>query len=350
MVDPNNNYTHSAEESNSVYDDIFKQYACGKASVLFPKLEILAGQPGAGKTTILELITKSFSPEEQPVIVSIDDLRDFHLFAGVIFNQHPFEFALYTNEEAWTWTSRLLTEARQTKNNVVYETTLRVASPIEVIINAFQTAGYSADLNALAVNSKERVQGIYKRYETQIRFKEAPRWTPIIEFHDGTYRDFPDNVAYLEAHANLEKVSVYRRDGMILYESTNPEALKGGAKQIIINERTRAWTPEEKTRFVNTWDGVFELINEGPETRPDWYIENARRLRREAELFASSEQAKIGQRPHLSQIEEVTHHHIFTRRRSGDELVCYDIGLVDVANLPVRNLRLLPQPQEHQPS
>jgi predicted ABC-type ATPase len=331
-----------------VCENILDTYARNRASLQFPRLAIIAGQPGAGKSTVTGLITESFGTAAEPVIVNFDDLRNFHPAAQEIFQRHPFEFAVYTNEDTWIWTDKMLQYVKAAKNNVLYESTLRVANPIEIIIQSFQGAGYAVDLHALAVNAKLSIQGIYERFENQLDFAKAPRWTSM-EFHDACYVAFPANAEYLEAKAGLERVAVYRRDGTTLYLNTNTATPPYGSEQAIVAERARDWEPETKQKFAEKWGLIVDAIKSREGLKPNWYVENARRLRREAELFASARQARAGERLYISRIEEVTHHHVFTRSKKPSELICFDKDALDAAKVPVRNLHLVPQPQDSQP-
>ena len=331
-----------------VYETILDAYARNRASLQFPRLAIIAGQPGAGKSTVTGIITESFGVAAEPVIVNFDDLRNFHPAAQEIFQHHPFEMAVYTNEDTWVWTDQMLQHVRAEKNNVLYESTLRVANPVEVIIQAFQNEGYAVDLHALAVNAKLSIQGIYERFENQLDFAVAPRWTSI-EFHDACYVAFPANVGHLESGSGLERVAVYKRNGSAVYLNANTTTQPSGSEQAILAERARDWDLESKQGFLEKWGQIVDAIESRKGVKPDWYIENARRLHREAELFASSRQARGGERLSLSRIEEVTHHHVFACGQSPSELICFDKGVFGAAKMPVRYLRLVPQPQDAQP-
>ena len=113
-----------------VYETILDTYARNKTTLKFPRLAVIGGQPGAGKSTVTGVITESLNSTAEPVIVNFDDIRNFHPAAEEIFKRHPFEMAVYTNEDTWAWTEQVLNHARKAKNNTLYETTLRVASPI----------------------------------------------------------------------------------------------------------------------------------------------------------------------------------------------------------------------------
>ena len=256
--------------------------------------------------------------------------------------------AVYTNEDTWVWTEQLLNHTQKAKNNALYETTLRVANPIEAIIKSFQDEGYSVDLHALAVNSKLSIQGIYERFENQLNFMKAPRWTGI-DFHDACYVAFPANVEQLEASAGLERISVYRRNGVILYQNTDAANQPTGSQQAIIDERNMDWTVDTKKEYLGKWAQIVAAIDSRDGVKPDWYIENAQRLFQEAELLAASRQPKHGERFDVAQIEAVTHHHVFVAARNADELICFDKSAISTPSIPERNLQLVAQPQDSHP-
>jgi predicted ABC-type ATPase len=341
-------YKLSSDVSEQVYEAIFDTYARNRASLKFPRLAIIGAQPGSGKSSVSGIITDGFGKDASPVVANIDDLRNFHPAAKEIFQRHPFEMAVYTNEDAWLWTDKLLNDARRAKNNALYESTIRVANPVEVIIKTFQREGYAVDLHALAVNSKLSIQGIYDRFENQLDFSSAPRWTGI-EFHDAAYVAFPANVGYLEASAGLERVTVYRRNGASLYLNAQTVTQPAGAEQAIITERNREWEVEAKQEYLDKWNQLCVDIATRDGIKPEWYVENAQRLRQEAELFTASRPAHSGERIIRSRIMSVTHHHVFMHGKQESELVCFDITALDAAKLPKRNLRLVSQPQDSQP-
>lgn len=328
-----------------VYENILDTYARNKASLQFPRLAIIGAQPGAGKSTITGVITESLNTTAEPVVVNFDDLRNFHPAAEEIFQHHPFEMAVYTNEETWAWTKKMLNHVRKAKNNALYETTLRVANPVELIIQSFQDEGYAVDLHALAVNSKLSIQGIYERFENQLHFMKAPRWTGI-DFHDAAYEAFPENAEHLEATAGLERVAVYQRAGSTVYLNAQTAKQRGGSSHAIIKERNKDWAPETKQEYLDKWAKIVAAIESREEMKPDWYMENARRLFREAELFSISRPPGRGEQFELSRIEEVTHHHVFVVAQKTGDLVCFDRSAIAAAKIPERNLRLVPQPQD----
>jgi UDP-N-acetylglucosamine kinase len=331
-----------------VYETILDTYARNKTSLKFPRLAVIGGQPGAGKSTVTGVITESLNTTAEPVIINFDDIRNFHPAAEEIFKHHPFEMAVYTNEDTWVWTEQVLNHTRQAKNNALYETTLRVASPIQMIIQSFQDEGYSVDMHALAVNSKLSIQGIYERFENQLHFMKAPRWTGI-DFHDACYVAFPANVEQLETSARLERISVYRRNGVILYQNTDTANQPTGAQQAIIDERNMGWTVETKKEYLDKWAEIVAAIESRDEVKPDWYVENARRLFQEAELLSASRQPKAGEHFDMAQIEAVTHHHVFVAARNADELICFDKSVIAAPSIPGRNLQLVAQQQDAQP-
>ena len=77
-----------------VYETILDSYARNKASLQFPRLALIGGQPGAGKSTVTGVITESLNTTAEPVVINFDDIRNFHplpkKFSSAIRLKWPF--------------------------------------------------------------------------------------------------------------------------------------------------------------------------------------------------------------------------------------------------------------------
>jgi putative protein kinase ArgK-like GTPase of G3E family len=73
-----NGFTLSPADNQAVYDtEIEPALFLGTESVDAPVATIIAGQPGAGKSRVLDAAKREFS-DDNVVIVNTDDLRVFH--------------------------------------------------------------------------------------------------------------------------------------------------------------------------------------------------------------------------------------------------------------------------------
>ncbi len=276
----------SNKSDEKIYLRIHNDWLLDRTSVKSPHMELIVGQPGAGKSTIISLIIGNFDTDEEPVIVNLDEIRKYHPSYENIFRARPFELALHTQGDSWRWTKRLLRDARRARNHVIYETTLRYLDPTINIIQSFLAEDYTFNLHALAVHERKSILGIYARYERDLKNTGIARWIPL-DFHDQTYAVYPDNVHRLETGENPEKTLVYRRGGGILYSSDSRTIETPYAKAAILAERNRIWTPEEKANLAREWQYVADAITARGGEKPDWYVAQAKRYEQSALLFAS---------------------------------------------------------------
>jgi predicted ABC-type ATPase len=101
-----------------------------------PIVVITGGQPGSGKSKLLEQSKKDFS-DGNVVVINGDDLRDYHPQAEEIFRLDDNKFAERTDPDCREWTKKLFERAIETKRNIVFESTMREAGPISKDHEAF---------------------------------------------------------------------------------------------------------------------------------------------------------------------------------------------------------------------
>ena len=96
------------------------------------------------------------------------------------------------------------------------------------------------------------------------------RWLPtaaMVEFvpasHEAAYRAMPATLEVIERDRLADRVAVYARGGVQLYENT----LKGGqwsrspgAREAVEAERVRPWSSGERQDYAAGWDRVVEQM------------------------------------------------------------------------------------------
>ena len=98
-----------------VFEAIEEDFTKGRKQNINPRLALIVGQPGAGKSTILTKIVDEFGAENLPVVVDMDELRLYHPFNAAIFKAHPFLYDDITGRAAGKWNAKLLELARDKK-------------------------------------------------------------------------------------------------------------------------------------------------------------------------------------------------------------------------------------------
>lgn len=319
---PNKYSITDPQQREEVYKDIFQEFAEGKPSLSFPRFVVVGGPPGSGKSRIAKGVERELAALGSPVMTDIDEARPHHPRAEEIFGEIPFKLAEITNEEGWKWTSRLLLDARNAKNNVVYQATIRNADQIKSIIGDFQDAGFAADLYMVAANKKHSVYGIFNRFENDILERSVgkpviPRWTPL-PFLNQVYRVFPDSADVLSRNAGIERVKIFARDGREIYSSQN-QGVHSGAKKTIVTEQTRIWLQDERTVHNTAWRALMEKIRARQKNslKPNWYVRAANRHSIEAEFLMQAKNMLAHPMPSGLVSTYKTPHHEFVRTVNG---------------------------------
>lgn len=254
-------YKLSKEEHELIYQQILKSEFGSSTSNENPSIVILGGQPGCGKSGIIQLSKNDFS-DGNVVIINGDDFRGLHPKSLEIFKSHEQRYAELTDPDVREWTSRLFQEAIASKRNIIFEGTMRNDGPICKTIQQLMQEGYKVHIRVMAVSEKESILGIHQRFEVQKAHEGFGRMTPI-ESHNAAYTGMLHTISRIENEKLFHSLQVYNRNNDLLYENTinrNEYARNPGVVQAIQQERTKEWSPEKWTNYFQQWLNVTKLM------------------------------------------------------------------------------------------
>ena len=109
-------------EFERVYGFIKQKVTNGFFSVPNPQSYILGGQPGAGKTTIQNILSDS---DSNIIIINADDFRQYHPHFDAIQTEYGTESPKYTQPFINAVTEKLIDDLSIEKYNLIIEGTLR---------------------------------------------------------------------------------------------------------------------------------------------------------------------------------------------------------------------------------
>lgn len=285
----------SEADHDRYYRDIETDLLAPRRSVSHPRVVITGGQPGSGKSKLLEQSRKDF-PDGNVVVINGDDLRAYHPRADEIFRLDERKFAERTDPDGREWTRKLFDRAIETRRNIVFESTMREAGPISKTMERLRKEGYHLTAKVVATHERTSTTGIFRRYEEQKAEKGYGRWSELSS-HDAGYEGMPKTVAYIEAYGLVDRLEVYNRAGELLYENE----YKGGkwerspkAVEVIEAERQREPTQKERDNFQSDWRRIYDLMES--RKAPAKEMEKARsvyeKLERELNKTRQSEKEK----------------------------------------------------------
>ncbi|PGH37615.1 MAG: hypothetical protein CRN43_20125, partial [Candidatus Nephrothrix sp. EaCA] len=121
-------YGLTEKERDNIYtQEIYQEYFKNPTAVPSPSFHLLAGQPGAGKTTLQAHVRRNLA-ETPPIILNIDDLREFHPCYNELLASSDLSAVLaapkLVNEDSLYWFGRLLNDALSFPCSIILDTAL----------------------------------------------------------------------------------------------------------------------------------------------------------------------------------------------------------------------------------
>src|SRR5271165_5516639 len=115
----------SSEDLKLVYTETIEPLYFSRSSpATKPHAFIVGGQPGCGKTRVLDNSKRTFEAYNV-VIVNTDDLRAYHPKFEEIIHVDDKVSAQHTHEAVSTWNQMLLSRSIETRRNIILEAVLK---------------------------------------------------------------------------------------------------------------------------------------------------------------------------------------------------------------------------------
>ena len=247
----------------AVYSRIEKNTFGTTKPVENPRVIITGGQPGSGKSKLLEISKKEF-PDGNVVVINGDELRSYHPQADQILKEDDKRFAERTDPDSREWTRKVFERAIETKRNIIFESTMRDPGPISKTMEKLKEEGYHITGKVVATHERHSTTGIFKRYEEQKAEKGFGRFSEMSS-HDAGYEGMPKTVKHIEKEKLVDRLEVYDRSGELLSRNEvkdgkwekEPEAIR-----VIEEERQREPTEREVQAIRTDWQRVYDLMEE----------------------------------------------------------------------------------------
>lgn len=229
------------------------------ASVARPRLILLGGQPGAGKTAVLTASHAELERDGATIRIVGDDLRSYHP-RFLAFQKADAETASrHTQMDAGRWTEKLLAAATERRVSVVFETTMRQPENVERVVRGARDAGYEIEVRAVAVNPRVSWQGNHARFEEMLH-AGVPARIPPEAIHDAAVTGLRASLGRLEQAQLVDRVELHGRGGAVLYRNDVADGRwtnAAGAAEALEREQTRPLTRSELERFAGDWSHIL---------------------------------------------------------------------------------------------
>lgn len=216
-----------------------------------PVVIVVAGQPGAGKTTLADLIATVLDRRGGAVRVGRDLYKPLHRhYAGALAADVRTAGALVRPDTA-RWQAAVEAHIRGAGFDAVVESALADPDDFRASSLAYRAAGHRIEVVAVASAEALSQLGIVDRFLTGAA-TGGGRYVSW-DNHDTCAKGLLATLAVIEAEQLADRVAVVRRDGTVLYTNElTPEGswLRGpAAERAVRRERARPWTAPETASF-----------------------------------------------------------------------------------------------------
>ena len=245
------NYTN--DELEIKFKEILGYYKSMYSPTENPKVALLGGQPGAGKSGLENMV----NIKKNYVSISGDDYREYHPRFKEINLEYGREASKYTQQWAAEITEKLIKELRKEKYNLIIEGTLRTAELPLKEANAFKKAGYNVELNVVVVKPEKSRLGTLERYEAMLKQGKVPRMTPK-EHHDLVVNNIGNKLEIIYNSKAFDNIKLFDRENNLLYNYK--ESPNVNPKDILNKEFNRVWKKGEIEEFKEKWENLIKIM------------------------------------------------------------------------------------------
>ena len=209
-----NKFKLNQETHDSIYKLLENQIFNNKKSCDFPIAVVLGGQPGAGKSVLIDNAKKEFD-DNNVVIINGDEFRRMHPNLDEILEYAEEDYAMYTDADVRVWTSDLFEKAINDKYNIIFEGTMRTNRICDTL-KKLKDNGFFIELKILAVNGIDSLISTMERYEKQKNAEGYGRITPS-DSHRNAYYGMLDTLEDIESQKCFDTLEISTRNGDIVY-------------------------------------------------------------------------------------------------------------------------------------
>ena len=191
-------------------------------------LVILGGQPGAGKSTVSDIIESKF--QGNIVLLNGDDFKSYYPDYKQLLAHDPDKTAELVQPYSNYVVDHLKQDLIAKELNVMIEGTMRTLNVPLNTINEFKEHGYKVEAFVIAVNHIASRASCIERYENDLVLSGAGR-SVNVSAHDNTYQSIPETLKGLVDSRQLDNLTIMSRSGEKIVELANGDDIVKSYKE-----------------------------------------------------------------------------------------------------------------------
>lgn len=244
----------SVQQHNEKFKELERVLLDESAPSSDPRIVIVGGQAGAGKTTLKKHLEKTIFDGKTPVIIDSDSYRSEHPNFNKIIRTDEKKLYEKTNEDVREWTAELVDSALKNNRDIILEATMRNTDKTLRTIKTIKEdhPQYKIHVVALSVNAEVSRTGIMNRYYGQKVSNGYGRFVSI-ESHDKTCKNLPETLRAVEKQGLINSVVLVDNKNKEIYRHeaidgvyTKPSICKDASTNYVKHQSHNRFTKEER--------------------------------------------------------------------------------------------------------
>jgi predicted ABC-type ATPase len=222
-----------------------------------PKLVIVGGQPGAGKTlATLSAARELASTGDGVAYINGDELRPLHPRYVELVAKDNTTAADKTAADVGLWVERGIREAVAGRFSTVIETTMRQPEVVRATAKQFTNAGFEFELRVVVVDPELSSLAIYERFARGLETPGAlPRYT-LPSYHSDALEKMPTTLGLVSQLAST--VRFIDRQGRELYSSRVSSKAPVAALEDL---RRQSLPADQQQRIAQQWNKLVQRLD-----------------------------------------------------------------------------------------
>ncbi|MFI0990588.1 zeta toxin family protein [Streptomyces exfoliatus] len=211
-----------------------------------PVVVLVAGQPGAGKTAVANLVQAALKQRGGAVRVGRDLYKRAHRDYAAALAADVRTAGAKVRPDTTGWQAAVEDHVRDRRFDAVVESALADAHEFRVSSVAYRRSGHRIEIVALATAEAWSQLGILDRFLTEGR--RYVSW----ENHDTCAAAMLTVLAAVEADQLADRITVVTRDGTVLYDNELVDGVwrrRPGAEKAVARGRGLPWSARETAVF-----------------------------------------------------------------------------------------------------
>jgi predicted ABC-type ATPase len=226
-----------------------------------PTVLFIAGQPGAGKTTMQAAAIDRLGMKNA-YVVDHDELLEKHPNYARGALEDDYSASGVYGQDASAWRGWALQDVQARRMDVVVPFPISGQYDLD-LMRQFQDKGYRVEVALAAVHESQSQLGIMERFLDGRQEAGYGRWIGADQ-HDQIYQDMLGTADAIEAQGLADALHVYRRgEAEPVFTNERKKGVWqhqiGSTRWAIESERNRPWTDREVNHFVRGYNRLAAL-------------------------------------------------------------------------------------------